>query len=132
MCDACAGRLFWKVLAFNALFVLGVPPALWLKLKSMKGKPESLKSLARANKLARKGNHREADAAFAEISRQLPDHPGVLYNQSLAHFLGDDARGGARHLEKCLAACPNYLPALALAQKLAPAPADAGHVLPGH
>jgi hypothetical protein len=118
LCDACAGKLFWKVFALNAIFVLGVPSALWLKAKSMRGKPEAFKSLARANTLARKGRHKEADAAFAEISRTFPDHPGVLYNQALGHLLGNDARGGARLIEKCLESCPNYGPALSLVAKL--------------
>lgn len=47
-----------------------------------------------------------------------PEHPGLLLNQSLGHFLGKDTPGGVEHLRHALRACGNYVPALSLAERL--------------
>lgn len=48
LCDDCAGRLFWKVLAMNSIFLLGVPSAIALKVQSVRGRSIALKSLSTA------------------------------------------------------------------------------------
>ncbi|MDP2341621.1 MAG: hypothetical protein Q8O67_11740 [Deltaproteobacteria bacterium] len=119
LCAGCAGRLFWKVLLINTIFVLGIPPAVWMKVKSMSGKSATMKSLAAANVKNRRGDVAAADALYAEVLKGMPEHPGVLHNQAHAHFKAGDADGGARALRKSLDSCSNYNPSLGLVAALA-------------
>jgi hypothetical protein len=119
LCAGCAGRLFWKVLLINTIFVLGIPPAVWMKVKSMSGKTPTMKLLAAANVKNRKGDVAGADALYAQVFKAMPDHPGVLLNQAQAHFISGDADGGARALRKSLDSCSNYHPSLGVVAALA-------------
>ncbi len=121
LCDGCAGRLFWKVFLINAIFVLGVPPAVWLKVKSLTGRNPKLKNLADANAAARKGNLPSATKLYAEVLSQLPEHPGVLLNQAHAHINAGDTHGATVALQRSLQSCANYGPSLRLVQTLAEA-----------
>lgn len=112
LCETCAGRLFWKALLRNLIFVIGVPTAIWVKVKSLVGKDPGMRALAEANRLAAKGRYQEASMLYDEVRRGLPDHPGLLLNQALGHLHGGDPRGATRHIQKSLSACPNYLPTL--------------------
>ena len=119
LCDGCAGRLFWKVLALNSIFLLGLPSAFWLKIRSMTGRDPALKALAEANTLARKKKPKEASAAYAEVLKGMHDHPGVLLNVAKVNFSdGGDTKAGIRALEKAMESCSNYIPALQLAHGL--------------
>lgn len=111
LCDACAGSLFWKVLALNSIFVLGVPSAFWLKFKSMTGKDPRMKPLSDANRSAKKGKLDGAKEGYAAVLREIPEHPGILLNQAKAHFNAGDVDGGMKLIEKTLGACANYGPA---------------------
>lgn len=119
LCDNCVGRLFWKVLLINSIFVLGVAPAVWMKVKSMTGRSPKTKTLAAGNAKARKGDAAGADALYAQVFKELPEHPGVLLNQAQAHFKAGDGDGGARCLRRSLDSCSNYVPTLGLLAALA-------------
>jgi hypothetical protein len=76
--------------------------------------------LDKANKLALKGRHREADPTYQKILQQHQEHPGVLYNQALANLEGQDPALGASLLSRSLKACPNYQPSQNLVEALSP------------
>jgi hypothetical protein len=116
LCDACAHRLFLKTLAVNAIFVLGVPTSVWVKIKSMRGREPSFATLAGANALSRGGRYQDAMAAYAPLLGSHPEHPAILTNQALGHIAGKDAAGATKALSRALASCNSYLPALRLAQ----------------
>jgi len=118
LCDSCAIQLSNRAFWINLVFVLGAPPALYMRYKAMQGREQAFKTLAKANKLGRDGNYQEADAIYGQILIQYPEHPGILYNQSLAHFKGEDSAGGIRYLQEAAKGCRNYLPALRFAHRL--------------
>ena len=126
LCDNCAGSLFWKVLLVNLIFILGVPSAIWLKLKSMTGREPHLAELARANALAKKGRFMEAEPLFAQIHAPQPDHPGLLFNQGMGHLAGQDPSSAVGYFERSLRSCANYLPTLRFLDELAAAPPAEG------
>ena len=125
MCPLCAGRLFWKMLALNFLFVLGLIPTVFLKIQSLKGRDPGMKTLSKANALAQKGSHRKAQALYEELLRRFPDHPGILMNEAIGHLNGDDATGGEALLKRVLASCANYVPARRILTSLETPPESA-------
>ena len=118
MCDTCAKGLFWKTFLINFIFVLGVPSAVWIRVKLAIGREPSLQKLADANGLALKGNAQGARAIFAELHQILPDHPGLHVNEARGHAQAGDVASATASLRAALAACPNYVPATDLMQKL--------------
>lgn len=112
LCDNCAGRTFWKVFLMNAVFVLGVPSAIWLKLKSLRGREPRLAELAKANALAKQGRVDEAHGLFTALHERLPDHPGLLYDQGLGALAAGRADEAMGYFERSLRACANFLPTL--------------------
>jgi Zn-finger nucleic acid-binding protein len=112
LCDNCAGRTFWKVLAINAVFMLGVPSAIWMKVKSMRGREARLAELPSANALAKKGKVDAAHMVFATLYERLPDHPGLLYDQGLGALMAGRTDEGVGYLERSLKACANFLPSI--------------------
>lgn len=114
VCDACASGLFYKTLFANLLFVVGVPNAISIKVRALTGRDPRLADLARANRLARKGQYGQADPIYDVILERWPGHPGVLTNQALGHINGSDFNGGKLYLIRALASCFQYPPALQL------------------
>jgi len=114
LCDGCAHKLFLKTLFLNLLFVVGVPVAIWVKLKSLAGRDPTFETLARANSLARAGRYREAGVDYGVLLRGQPNHPAVLMNQALAHLVGGDQNGALGLLKRSLSACNHYAPVLRL------------------
>ena len=114
LCASCAHRLFVKALLVNLIFVIGVPTAVWVKVKSKIGRDPGMMELHVATALARKGKLREAAPVFDSIRRRFPEHPGVLMNEGLACLKHGDTIGGNQRLERALSACPNYDPLLRL------------------
>ena len=118
MCDNCARGLFWKAFLINFIFVLGVPSAIWIRLKSRIGREASLAQLADANAKALKGDARASQALFAGLHQVLPNHPGLHTNEARGYLEAGDAHSAYTSLQHALTACPNYLPAQALTQAL--------------
>jgi hypothetical protein len=118
VCDSCAQRMFTKTLLVNLIFLLGIPSAIWVKIKSMLGRDATYPKLAKANTLARKGQYAEAAPLYQWIYQTYPDHPGLLRNEALAHFNGKDVSGAMEYLNRSLRACPNYAPARQSMQRL--------------
>ncbi len=118
MCDSCAGRLFWKTFVLNFVFVLGVPAALWLKIKSMLGRDPELAELAKANRLARRGNIQVFQPLYDHLLRIRPGHPGIYTNAAKGFLVARDANSASTQLESALSNCANYLPAIQLANQL--------------
>lgn len=114
LCDGCAHNLFLKTLFLNLLFILGVPTAVWVKLKSLRGRDPDFGILAKANSLARAGRYQEAAADYGLVLRRQPSHPAVLMNQALGHLAGGDQTGAVPLLKRSLAACNHYVPVLRL------------------
>ncbi len=118
LCDGCAARLFWKNLALNFCFVLGIPAALILKVRALAGRDADFKILARANALGRGGRTDQAAPLYDQLMSRWPDHPGILFNQALTRALGGDIQGAGEFCRRAEASCSNYQPAANLAEKL--------------
>jgi len=114
LCDGCAHALFQKALLLNLLFLVGVPTALWVKIKSLSGRDPDFALLTRANAHARAGRCREAAVDYAAVLQKQPNHPGVLMSQALGYLIAGDQRQAASVLKRSLKACNHYAPALRL------------------
>ncbi|RLC90557.1 MAG: hypothetical protein DRI77_14695, partial [Chloroflexi bacterium] len=118
LCDSCANSLFWKMFLTNFLFVLGILPSIYLKIKSLTGRDPYLKELAKANGLARKGQHQKASIIFDRLYERYPDHPGLLMNEGLGNLIGNDVNGAVNCFTHSLKACSNYLPVAQLMRRM--------------
>ena len=112
VCDTCATKLAQRTLLINLLFLLGVPSAIYMWIKAQTGREPHFQELAKANKLARKGNYQEADEIYDRLFAQFPDHPGLLMNKGLGHLHGKDGSGGTGFLGRSVRSCANYLPSI--------------------
>jgi hypothetical protein len=122
LCDNCARDLFWKVFLINFVFVLGVPSAVWLRIKAETGRDPALMDLAGANRLASKGRAAEARQRLARLHSVLPDRPGLHVNEAVGHARAGDRQAASACLQAALAACPSYLPAHEMMQRLVGGP----------
>ncbi len=118
LCDHCVNGVFLKTLFMNLIFVLGVIPSVYLKIKSLIGRDSKMKKMSIANSLAKKRKYEKAIMIYEEILIEYPGHPGVLYNMAIAGFTANDAEAGADLLMRSLGSCCNYLPSLQLAHQL--------------
>ena len=118
MCPHCAERRARMALLTNALFLLGVAPALWALFWARRARSTEFLDLHRANVLARKGEYEEADGLYEVMLHSAPRHPGLLLNQAVAHANGADRDGAYDYVDRCLEACSNYEPALDFEQIL--------------
>ena len=123
LCDTCAGRLFWKALLTNLIFLVGVPTAIWVGVKSRIGRGARLGGLSEANRLARHGLYERASPLYEELRRTLSEHPGLLMNQALGCLQGGNEQLASRLFQRALEVCPNYLPAIRLVDALTRGPA---------
>ena len=53
----------------------------------------------------------EVAANYSPLYRRHPDLPGLHLNEAFAALNADDGEAFNTHLELCLKACSNYLPA---------------------
>ena len=125
LCDNCVKSVFWKVLLINLIFILGIFPALWMKIKSLRGRDKDLQNLAKANALGKQGKYEQAAALYAELRERYPRHPGLLLSESLSHLQGQDATGTWKLLEDSLKGCSNYGPSVRLMNRLQEAASQA-------
>ena len=114
LCTSCANGLFWKALLLNSIFVIGVPTAVWVKIKSVLGRDPGMADLRRATELAKKGRVRDAAPLFQTVLQHHPDHPGVLLNEGLGWFIAGDEASGSQRFSQALRSCPNYVPLMRL------------------
>ena len=120
LCGNCANKVFWKMLLINFIFILGIIPSIWLKIKSICGRDSSLKQLAKANALAEKGNYQKASLFYKQCHQKYPEHPGLLMNEGIGHLLGQDQQGAMSIFQRSLQSCSNYYPVIQLLQKMEP------------
>lgn len=118
VCDACALKLAQRALLVNLLFLLGVPSAIYMWIKSQSGREPYFQDLAKANKLALKGKYQEADEIYDKLFSLYPEHPGLLMNKGLGHLHGKDGNGGMGYLGRSLRACANYIPSMQLIHRI--------------
>ncbi|MEM7332159.1 MAG: hypothetical protein AAF490_08705 [Chloroflexota bacterium] len=118
LCDACALKISNKALLINFPFILGIFPALYMRIKASQGKDGKIKNITKANKLALAGKYQEADTIYENMLMNHPDHPGILFNQAMAHFNGQDAQAGVDYVRRSMNASGNYLPSLRLISRL--------------
>ena len=124
LCDNCVGRLFWKVLFTNLIFILGVPSALWMKMRSLQGRDHRLADLAKANRHATAGKMRVAEPIYRRLDQQFPGHPGLLYNQGRGYLMAGEFESAKEKITGSLDSCSNYLPTMQLIQALETAADD--------
>jgi len=118
VCDTCATSIAQRTLLINLIFLLGVPSAIYMWVKAQSGRESYFQDLAKANKLARKGNFQEADEIYDKLFSLYPDHPGLLMNKGLGHLHGKDGNGGVNLLTRSLKACANYYPTIQIVQQM--------------
>jgi len=118
LCDSCVSRVFIKTLLMNFLFVIGIPSAIWMKIKSTMGHEEGFQDLAKANAFAKKGKSVEAAQLYSNVLDRYPGHPGVLYDQAFAALSINDLGGARTMLQQALQQCSNYAPAQNLLEGL--------------
>lgn len=118
LCDDCGASLANKLLAMNAIFLLGVPNALACAIRARAGRDQHLSALASANALAKKGKMREAEAQYAKVLQSVPGHPGAHFNMAIGNLKTNDSAEGLRHLQLAIESCPSFEPALRLAHRL--------------
>lgn len=121
LCDDCGASLANKLLALNALFLLGVPNAIVCAIRARAGKDATLSTLSKANHLAKNNKLSQADKLYEQALNFFPNHPGIRYNQAQAYLFSNQGSTCIKHLKLALEACPNYLPAQALAYQLSQA-----------
>lgn len=122
LCDNCANTIFWKTFWFNLPFILGVPAAVWIKLKSLTGRDPYLQQLARANALSKQRKYRQAAEIYNKLHDRYPEHPGLLMDEGLSHLSGNDGAGASEYFRRSLNSCSNYAPVLQLLDQLQLAP----------
>ena len=106
------------MLLTNLIFILGIFPALWMKIKSLIGRDKDLQNLAKANALGKKGDCAQADTIYAELQQHYPKHPGILLSQSLSHLHGQNGHKTWSLLEQAVQSCSNYAPAVRVMNRL--------------
>ncbi len=110
LCHSCANKLFLKALGLNLIFVLGVPSAIWVKIKSILNRKHDFEGLDTANALSKLGKSQEANQHYQAILTNHPNHPAVLMNKALGQLIGDDQSGAIATLQDSLRACNHYVP----------------------
>lgn len=118
LCDSCVNQVFWKMLLINFIFILGIVPAIWMKIKSLIGRDMNLKELAKANNLYKNGQYPQANIIYSRLYKHYPKHPGLLLNQSFGNLYRDDMQLAQSLLENSLANCSNYTPAIRVLNSL--------------
>lgn len=130
MCSACMRAEAWKMLAVNALFLIGVPVALTQLARAYFGGTALggvYGGLEAANVAARKRRHEKALERYAEISARLGGSSIAAFNSGLALALADRNPEARRAFEASLRACPNFEPGgRALAAAMVDASLDVG------
>ncbi len=121
VCDNCANGIFWKTLFINLVFILGIFPAIWIKLKSLTGRDPNLKRLVRANALAARGRVDEAHAIYEELHDAFMGHPGLLHNEAIGYLAAGKGEEAGKLFEAALKVCSNYLPTIQLLDNMAKA-----------
>ena len=114
LCSNCASSLFKKVLLWNFIFILGVPSAIWMKIKSLTGRDENEAELDRANYLAGKGRLTEAEAIYSKLYTHYGEHPGIIMNEGMANFAAGNQDKAKECFKRALKSCSNYTPVMAL------------------
>lgn len=118
LCDNCAHKLFLKELLRNFIFILGLFPTFYLKLKSLTGRNAIIKSLDKANALSLKGQYQDAAKIFPQLYEKFPEHPGLRTNEGMGHLLSGDTNGSLKYFERSVKVCSTYLPAYRAAELL--------------
>ncbi len=118
LCDDCGASLANKLLAVNAIFLLGVPNAVICAIRARAGRDRDLGPLAKANRLAKKGKLQQAEAEYDKVFRALPGHPGAHFNLAVAHLRQNNADDGVAHLNKSFQSCPSFEPGINLAHRI--------------
>jgi len=118
VCDTCATSIAQRALLTNLIFLLGVPSSIYMWVKAQSGREPYFQDLAKANKLARKGNFKDADEIYDKLFSLYPDHPGLMMNKGLGHLHGKDGSSGVNFLTRSLKACANYFPSIRLIQQM--------------
>ena len=114
LCRNCAKRVVLKMFFVNTLGILGWIPTLVMAYKSMTGVDPALQPLSRANRLAKKKRFRQAIPLYEAMADRFPEHPGLIYNEMRAFFIGDEPEAAVATAVRCIASCANYLPAIEL------------------
>jgi hypothetical protein len=112
-CHNCMRREAWRMLAFNAVTLIGVPMALLQLVRAYVGgtrRSMRLDDLDRANRLAQRGRVDEADHIYDRIEQRLGVCAGVRFSHGMSYF----KRGPDRYEEAAtqflvsLGDCANY------------------------
>ncbi len=114
MCGPCMRSEGWKMLAGNAIFLLGVPVAIAQLIRAYAGTAivaGSYKGLERGNLLAKSGKLDQAVASYDEVTQRLGGSAVASYNKGVAYALVNRQSDAQKAFEDSLISCANFLPA---------------------
>lgn len=118
LCPNCAGRLFWKVLAWNFFFLIGIPPALSIQFKRWTLPEEEYPGLTEANARALRGELERAAELYKSADLFLYQDPGLTYNLGRCRFQHGDVEGAFEAFQRSLESCSNYVPTLGILSEI--------------
>jgi hypothetical protein len=114
MCGPCMRSEGWKMLAGNAIFLLGVPVAITQLIRAYAGSAlatTAYKGLERANLAARKGQADDAARRYDEVSQRLGGSAIALFNKGRGLAMANRVNDAAHAFEDALQSCSNFYPA---------------------
>jgi len=114
VCHSCMRLEAWRMLWKNAIFVIGLPFALFQLVRAYRGgrlSAPDYPGLDDANAAAKRGEWDVASSGYEAILSTLPAAAGVRYNQAMCFVLAGESGNAAPLLEAALADCSNYEPA---------------------
>lgn len=113
MCGPCMRSEGWKMLAGNAIFLLGVPVAITQLCRAYFGgnlATTAYKGLESANVAARKAKADDAARRYDELSQRLGASAVANYNKGIAFIAATRIQDATHAFEDSLQACSNFYP----------------------
>jgi hypothetical protein len=115
MCNTCMRAEGWKMLAFNAPFILGLFVAIPQLIRAYAGGSAFnpvFAGLDKGNAAAKAGKAEAALRQYAELEQRLGLCAGVRFNKGLALAKAQKIEEAALAFEEALEDCSNYTPAV--------------------
>jgi hypothetical protein len=115
LCPTCADNMANAMFFKNALFVLGLVPTAFAKVRAMTSGDGQLN---KARKFSLQGAYQKAAPIYETLYANYPEHPAILMTEAMGHLTGNDLYGGGRKIQQSIKSCANYYPAIRVMQSL--------------
>ncbi len=120
LCSTCARSVFWRMLLRNTLFLIALPHTLLLLIRTFLGRDVRMKYLASANAYIKSGKMEKASELFVQMRQDLPEHPGLLYNEAIGRLEAEEPNVALDLIQRSLEACANFRPSHEMLQRVEP------------